>query len=214
VADVEELTDDLRVPAGGPAGAIVLLHGRGTSEQDVAPLIDVFDPRERLVGAFPRGPLQLPPIGHHWYATQDDGHADPETFLATFERLQSWLEGLAARTGVPIERTVLGGFSQGAVMAWALGLGPGRPRPAGILAMSGALPSVPGFVLQLENLGGLAVAITHGAQDPLVAVERGQDARDRAVAGGADVVYRETEVPHIIDPRVVPGLVTWLDQRF
>jgi phospholipase/carboxylesterase len=214
VADVEDLTEALRAPAAEPAGAIVLLHGRGTSEQDVAPLIDVFDPRERLVGAFPRGPLQLPPIGHHWYATNDDGQADAETFLTTFERLQSWLEGLAARTGVPIERTVVGGFSQGAVMAWALGLGPGRPRPAGILAMSGALPAVPGFVLQLEGLDGLPVAITHGSQDPLVAVERGQDARDRAVAGGADVVYRETQVPHIIDPRVVPGLVTWLDARF
>jgi phospholipase/carboxylesterase len=214
VADVDELTEELRLPAGEPAGALVLLHGRGTSEQDVAPLIDVFDPRERLIGAFPRGPLELPPIGHHWYATQDDGQADPDTFLSTFERLQSWLEGLAAGTGVPIERTVLGGFSQGAVMAWALGLGPGRPRPAGILAMSGALPRVPGFALQLENLGGLPVAITHGTQDPLVAVERGQDARDRAVAAGADVVYRETEVPHIIDPRVVPGLVTWLDARF
>jgi phospholipase/carboxylesterase len=214
VADVDELTEELRLPAGEPAGALVLLHGRGTSEQDVAPLIDVFDPRERLIGAFPRGPLELPPIGHHWYATQDDGQADRDTFLSTFERLQSWLEGLAAGTGVPIERTVLGGFSQGAVMAWALGLGPGRPRPAGILAMSGALPRVPGFALQLENLGGLPVAITHGTQDPLVAVERGQDARDRAVAAGADVVYRETEVPHIIDPRVVPGLVTWLDARF
>jgi phospholipase/carboxylesterase len=100
------------------------------------------------------------------------------------------------------------------VMAWALGIGPGRPRPAGILAMSGALPSVPGFVLQLDDLGGLPVAITHGTQDPLVAVERGQDARDRARAAGADVVYRETDVPHIIDPRVVPGLVSWLDARF
>jgi phospholipase/carboxylesterase len=214
VADVEELTDALRLPAGEPAGALVLLHGRGTSEQDVAPLIDVLDPRERLVGAFPRGPLELPPIGHHWYATQEDGHPDAETFLATFALLQSWLEGLAARTGVPIERTVLGGFSQGAVMAWALGLGPGRPRPAGILAMSGALPSVPGFVLQLEGLGALPIAITHGTQDPLVAVERGRDARDRAAAGGAAVGYRETEVPHIIDPRVVPGLTGWLDDRF
>jgi phospholipase/carboxylesterase len=73
---------------------------------------------------------------------------------------------------------------------------------------------VPGFGLQRDDLDGLPVAVTHGTQDPLVAVERGQDARDRAAAGGADVVYRETEVPHIIDPRVVPGLVTWLDARF
>ncbi len=213
MADVDELVEELRLPEGEAAGAIVLLHGRGTSEQDLLPLLDVFDPRERLAGAFPRGPLQLPPIGHHWYAVED-GSPDPETFRATVERLGSWLAGLAERTGIPIERTVLGGFSQGAVMAWALGLGPDRPRPAGILAMSGALPAVAGFDLQLAGLAGLPVAITHGTQDPLISIERGRDARDRARAGGADVVYRETDVPHIVDPRVVPGLVSWLDARF
>jgi phospholipase/carboxylesterase len=213
VADVDELVEELRLPEGHAAGALVLLHGRGTSEQDLLPLLEVFDPRERLVGAFPRGPLRLPPIGHHWYAVED-GRPDPETFRATFERLGPWLARLAERTGVPIERTVLGGFSQGAVMAWALGLGPGRPRPAGILAMSGALPAVPGFDLQLDGLAGLPVAITHGTQDPIIPIELGRDARDRARAAGADVVYRETEVPHIVDPRVVPGLVGWLEARY
>jgi phospholipase/carboxylesterase len=214
VADVEDLVAEVRAPDGDAAGALVLMHGRGTSEQDLLPLLDVFDPRGRLVGAFPRGPLELPPIGHHWYAIGEVGRPDPETFLATFDRLGAWLDGLADRTGVPIERTVLGGFSQGAVMAWAMGLGPGRPRPAGILAMSGFLPAVPGFELALDDLGGLPVAITHGALDPVIPVELGQDARDRARAAGAEVVYRETEVPHIVDPRVVPGIVSWLDGRF
>jgi phospholipase/carboxylesterase len=214
VADVEELVAEVRAPDGEAAGALVLMHGRGTSEQDLLPLLDVFDPRGRLVGAFPRGPFQLPPIGHHWYAVERVGHPDPETFLSTFDRLGSWLDGLAERTGVPIGRTVLGGFSQGAVMAWAMGLGPGRPRPAGILAMSGFIPTVAGFELQLDGLDGLPVAITHGALDPVISVELGQDARDRARAAGAEVVYRETDVPHIVDPRVVPGIVDWLDARF
>jgi phospholipase/carboxylesterase len=214
VADVEELVAEVRAPDGEAAGALVLMHGRGTSEQDLLPLLDVFDPRGRLVGAFPRGPLQLPPIGHHWYAVERVGYPDPETFLATFERLAAWLDGLGERTGVGIERTVLGGFSQGAVMAWAMALGPGRPRPAGILAMSGFIPTVPGFELQLEGLDGLPVAITHGSADPVIPVELGQAARDRGRAAGADVVYRETEVPHIVDPRVVPGIVDWLEARF
>ena len=214
MAEVDDLVEELRTPEGEPAGALVLLHGRGTSEQDLAPLLDVLDPRGRLVGAFPRGPLQLPPIGYHWYAVEQVGYPDPETFLATFERLRSWLAGLAERTGVPIERTVLGGFSQGAVWAWAMGLGPGRPRPAGILAMSGFIPTVPGFDLQLDGLEGLPVAITHGSQDPVISADLGRDARDRARAAGADVVYRETEVPHIVDPRIVPGLVEWLAKRF
>jgi len=80
VADVDDLAGELRAPEGDPAGAIVLLHGRGTSEQDMLPLLDVFDPRERLVGAFPRGPLQVPPIGYHWYVVEEAGYPDPETF--------------------------------------------------------------------------------------------------------------------------------------
>jgi phospholipase/carboxylesterase len=214
VADVDDLVYELRAPDGDPAGAIVLLHGRGTSEQDLLPLLDVLEPRERLVGAFPRGPLQLPPIGYHWYVVEEVGYPDPDSFRATYERPGSWLEGLAERTGVPIERTVVGGFSQGAVMAWALALGPGRPRPAGVLAMSGFIPTVPDFELQLDGLRGFPVAITHGADDPVISVELGRQARDRAKAAGADVAYRETHVPHIVDPRLIPGLVDWVDRRF
>jgi predicted esterase len=80
--------------------------------------------------------------------------------------------------------------------------------------MSGFIPTVPGFELQLDGLGGLPVAITHGALDPVISVELGQQARDRAKAAGADVVYRETDVPHIVDPRLIPGIVDWLDKRF
>ena len=214
MADVDDLAGELRAPEGDPAGAIVLLHGRGTSEQDMLPLLDVFDPHERLVGALPRGPLQLPPIGYHWYQVEEVGYPDPETFTSTYQRLGSWLEGLGERTGVGIERTVIGGFSQGAVMAWALALGPGRPRPAGVLAMSGFIPTVPGFELQLDGLDGFPVVITHGTLDPVISVDLGRQARDRAKAAGADVVYRETDVPHIVDPRLIPGLVDWLDRRF
>ena len=99
-------------------------------------------------------------------------------------------------------------------MAWALALGPGRPRPAGILAMSGFIPTVPGFELQLDGLDGFPVVITHGTLDPVISVDLGRQARDRAKAAGADVVYRETDVPHIVDPRLIPGLVDWLDRRF
>ncbi len=55
--------------------------------------------------------------------------------------------------GVPWSQTVLGGFSMGAVMSYALGLGPGRPAPAGMLALSGFMPTVEGFTLDLSDAG-------------------------------------------------------------
>ena len=210
---LDVLAHVLRPATGEPAGALVLMHGRGTSEHDLAGLVDVFDPRGRLVGACPRGPLQLPPGGFHWYVVPRVGFPHPETFLASFAALDEWLRALVEETGVPAERTILGGFSQGTVMAWALALGPDRPRPAGILHMSGFIPTVPGFELHFERLDGLPVAIAHGSLDPVIGVEFARDACKRAEAAGADVLYRETPAPHTIDPRVVGDLVDWVQAR-
>src|SRR3954454_18215083 len=56
----------IREARGEPEGALVLLHGRGTSEDDLFPFLDQLDPDRRLVGVSPRGPLNLPPGGAHW----------------------------------------------------------------------------------------------------------------------------------------------------
>ena len=128
-----------RPARGEPEGLLVLLHGRGADEHDLFPLLDVLDPERRLLGVTPRAPLALPPGGAHWYAFYRVGEPDPATFDATYPRLVEWLESL----GFPPERTVLGGFSQGTAMTYALGLGQGRPRPAGLIALSGFMPSVP-----------------------------------------------------------------------
>ena len=129
---IDELVYHLRPAHGEPEGALVLLHGRGTSEYDLAPLLDELDPRGRLVGITPRGPLSLPPGGAHWYVVRQIGYPDPDTFFPVLEKLSSWFDALPELTGVPVERTVLGGVSQGTVMSYAVGLGEGRPRPAGL----------------------------------------------------------------------------------
>jgi phospholipase/carboxylesterase len=208
-----ELVHRIRPAAGEPDGALVLLHGRGADEQDLVPLLEALDPGHRLVGVTPRGPLSLPPGGAHWYIVRSIGYPDSATFHATYGQLTSWLDGLPARTGVPIERTVIGGFSQGAVMAYALGLGRGRPSPAGIIALSGFVPTVAGFSLDLESRRGLPVAIGHGTHDPVIGVEFGRDARQILSGAGLDVTYRETPMSHTIDPEYIPELRDWLTAR-
>ena len=197
--------DDLvhlnRPATGEPQGALVLMHGRGTSEHDLYPLLDELDPEGRLLGVCPRAPLALPPNGNHWYVVRRVGFPDEATFLPTFARLDAWLRALAEETGIPAERTILGGFSQGAVMAWSMGLGPDRPRPAGVLALSGFMPRVEGFPLSTDALAGLPVAIAHGTYDPVISIDFGREAKSRAEAAGAEVTYMETPVPHGVDPR-------------
>jgi phospholipase/carboxylesterase len=200
----------LRPPAGDPEGALVLFHGRATDENDLFPLLDELDPGRRLVGATPRGPLTLPPGGYHWYAVRQIGYPDPGTFHGTYPQVASWLDGLLAEHGVPANRAVLGGFSQGAVMAYALSLGAARPAPAGIMALSGFIPTVDGFELDLEKARGLPVAIGHGSYDPVIGIEWGHDARDRLTGAGAEVLYRESAMPHAVDPAFIPELREWV----
>ena len=199
------LTPRVRPAAGEPEGALVLFHGRGTDENDLFPLLDALDPERRLLGITPRGPLQLPPGGNHWYVIRELGYPDRETFMSSFARASEWLDGLE----IPPERTVLGGFSQGAVMSHALGLSADRPRPAGIIALSGFIPTVEGFTLDLERPLP-PIAIGHGTYDPVIGVEWGRQAKERLEAAGADVLYRESPLPHTVDPSFLAELRPWL----
>jgi phospholipase/carboxylesterase len=209
---IDLLAHELRPARDEPEGAIVLLHGRGANQFDLLPLLDGLDPERRLVGVTPRAPLELSPGGYHWYVSGAVGYPDKQTFDAGYATLASWLDALPAALGVPWPRTVLGGFSMGAVMSYALGLGRGRPAPAGILALSGFMPTVEGFELGLSDRNGFPVAIGHGTQDPVILVEFARDARRRLEAAGARVLYRESQMFHSIDPVFVHVLQNWLTE--
>jgi phospholipase/carboxylesterase len=188
-----------RPAAGDAAGALVLLHGRGADEHDLFPLLDALDPERRLHGYTPRGPLALPPGGAHWYVVPRVGYPDPATFHESYGALTEWLDAL------PYERVVLGGFSQGCVMAYALALGRGRPRPEALLALSGFIPTVEGWEPDLEPPFP-PVVIAHGAYDPVIPVRFAHAARDTLLNAGAAVDYRESPIEHWIDPQIVPLL--------
>jgi phospholipase/carboxylesterase len=183
---------------GEPEGALVLLHGRGADEHDLFPLLDALDPERRLHGYTPRAPLALPPGGAHWYAVPRVGYPDPETFAEGYGALATWFDALPFAAG----DIVLGGFSQGAVMSYALGLGKGRPRTRALIALSGFIPTVDNWEPDLEPPFP-PIAIAHGTYDAVIPVEFGRQARDRLEAAGADVRYRESPIEHSIDPQVL-----------
>ena len=203
---IEALT---RPAAGDPEGLLVLFHGRGADEHDLYPLLDALDPERKLEGFTPRGPLSFPPGGAHWYALRELGYPDPATFHETYPRVADWLDGVGEAYGIPPERTILGGFSQGAVMTYALGLGEGRPRPAALVALSGFVPTVPGFELDLGPPLP-QVAIGHGSYDPVIGVEWGRRARTLLEEAGAPVLYREYPLQHSVDPTFLRAIAAWL----
>ena len=143
--DARERSARERPAAGEPEGALVLLHGRGADEHDLFPLLDALDPERRL-------------LGHHAaraaLAAARRRALVPSRRSAIPTRTRSSpsttpLAGVPRRPACRTTGPSLGGFSQGAVMTYALGLGPGRPRPAALLALSGFIPDVEGCELDL-----------------------------------------------------------------
>jgi phospholipase/carboxylesterase len=195
-----------RPASGEPEGALVLFHGRGADEHDLFPLLDVLDPERRLDGYTPRGPLSLPPGGAHWYIVPRVGYPDPDTFNASYREASEWLDSL------PHERVVLGGFSQGCVMSFALGLGAGRPRPLAIAGFSGFIPVVAGWQPDLERPLP-PVALGHGTYDPVIDVSFGRAARDTLLAAGGEVLYKEYPLPHTLDQQFLIEVREWLQAK-
>jgi phospholipase/carboxylesterase len=126
------------------------------------------------------------------------------------------LDDLLEERGISWSETIIGGFSQGAVMAYAVGLGRGRPSPAGLLAFSGFIPDVAGWEPDLEGREGLKVVLHHAENDPIIGVEFGRDAAGRLRSAGIEVEYLETAAGHALPAAAVDagrGLVAAVGSR-
>jgi phospholipase/carboxylesterase len=201
-----------RLPETDAEGLLVLHHGRGSDEADLVGLADVFDPGRRLYVVTPRGPLTLSGWpGYHWYVVPRVGYPDPDTFDAAFDALAAFHDELWQRTGIPPERTVLGGFSMGSVMSYAMGLSADRPQPAGLLIFSGFIPTVEGWAPDLSR-NDMPVFIAHGRRDPVMDIGFARSARDLLENAGFPVEYHESDAAHHIDPENIPAATEWLSR--
>ncbi|MGH2851495.1 MAG: alpha/beta hydrolase [Solirubrobacteraceae bacterium] len=200
-----------RLASGDAAGLLVLHHGRGADENDLLGLADALDPHRRLHVVTPRAPLTLHGWpGYHWYTVPRVGHPDPATFEDARRELAAFHDDTSKRTGIEASRTVLAGFSMGAVMSYTIGLSGERPLPAGILAFSGFVPTVEGWQPDLASRRELPVFIAHGRSDPVIDVGFGRRAHELLTAAGLPATYLESDVAHQIDPAHIRPASEWL----
>jgi phospholipase/carboxylesterase len=128
-----------------------------------------------------------------WYNLQS---RDDQGLTASRQQLTDWLNSLESRTGVPLSRTVLAGFSQGGAMALEVGL---TLPLAGLMCMSGYLHSKP---KPMQGKSFPPVLIVHGRQDQMVPLSSAQSAREALKAVGVSVEYQEFDMGHIVIPAV------------
>lgn len=202
-------------PANGqPAkGLVVLLHGWGANHEDVMAVAEFMDLSEYQL-IFPNGPLSHPynSIGKMWY-----GFPNEYRFMGTPEfgdrsdvsnsrnLLIDFLKTQTESSGIPLSRTILGGFSQGGAMTLDVGV---RLPLAGLMVLSGYLhaPLQPQATLP-------PTLIIHGRQDTVVPLQSAYQVKTALQQLNVDIQYHEYDMGHEIRPEVLAEVQTFVKKH-
>ena len=205
-----------------PPLLVVFCHGYGASGEDLVPFVPELLEREpRLAAvrfAFPAGPLSLGQAAwgdaRAWWpidwmkmstlSRSPEGRTQlrddvPEGMASARRKLQGCVEALLAGTGLSPERVVLGGFSQGAMLATDLALS-WEQRPAALVALSSVLLAAGRWRALAPRRAGLPVVQSHGRQDPILPYSEGEALREFLTAAGLAVEFIPFDGPHTVHP--------------
>jgi thioredoxin 1 len=192
---------------------LLLVHGFGADEQDLGGLLPYLDSDGTFATVLPRGPLSVPgSAGYAWYDFGGDIEAGEQSAAAELDAL---VDEQCAAQGFARSDAIFAGFSQGAGLVLALGLGLlGRAdatRPAGIIAMSPALSAALAFEVD-DVARAIPVLVQHGTHDPLVPVQRSRDLAQRLQELGVPTVYREYPMEHQVAMESLHDAREWLEK--
>ena len=205
-----------------PRSTIIILHGLGADGNDFVPVAEQLDLRSRgtVRYLFPNAPVR--PVTSNggyrmraWYdilGTELQGGKGAQDEAGLRESM-ALIEELLAREqerGIPSERIVLAGFSQGCAMALLTGVRHAS-QLAGIVGMSGYLPLAELTAAERSPAGqSTPIFLAHGLHDEVVVRQRGQDSRDALVALGYEVEWHEYPMPHSVCPEEIADLEKFL----
>jgi phospholipase/carboxylesterase len=204
----------------GPSDATttcVLLHGFGASGDDLVGLAEELDAPVRFV--CPEAPIELGGLygdARAWWlldlarlesdlrrGVPFDGRGEiPDGLPEARDHVLRLLAELQAQPSLAASQLVLGGFSQGAMLALDVALHRDAP-PAGLILMSGTLIAESVWQPRMASLAGVPVMLSHGRQDPLLPFSVAEVLRDRLVAAGADVDWNPFTGGHEIPMAVI-----------
>jgi phospholipase/carboxylesterase len=202
-------------PEGDVTASVLFLHGLGADGHDFEPVIPMLGlPALGARVVLPHAPSMPVSINGGfvmpaWYDIRPGDLSqrnDEEGIRGSAGLIEAWLQAERDR-GIPAERIVLAGFSQGGAMALYVGLR-WPERLAGIAALSTYLVLDEGLESGGVN-GDLPVFQAHGTVDPVVPIERGRACHDRLVDLGHPVEWRDYPMEHAVHPQELADLGAW-----
>ncbi|SMQ86298.1 phospholipase/carboxylesterase [Devosia lucknowensis] len=212
-----KLSGPMLAPANGqaPDAAVVLLHGYGSDGNDLIAMAPHF--QHLLPGALfvsPHAPTPLGMGGYQWFPIDWSGDrlASRQTgVIGARPVIVGFLEDLWSQTGIPPERTILAGFSQGAMMALHVGLSlPAQKTLMGVVGISGAFLPPEGF--GSDALAHPPVCIVHGDMDDVVDPNHSADANSLLTNSGFAVDYHVSRgVGHGVAPDGMDAIARFIE---
>lgn len=209
------LVHKIRQPGGANARnhpALLLLHGRGTDEDDLLELADDLDPRFFIVSVRAPFKFEQGSGGYTWYDVQDVGIPHPRQFEESYNRLAQFVLDVNQNYPVDPRRIFMLGFSMGSIMS--LGLSLTKPELIrGVVAHSGYIPENNSLPFAWDRLQDLSLFIAHGVNDSVIPVHFGRRAHDLLSITQADLTYKEYPIPHTMSEQSMSDLADWLQKK-
>jgi phospholipase/carboxylesterase len=207
---------------GGNGPVVILLHGFGAPGDDLVSLVDVLNVPTGTRFVFPEGPLSLsfgPSDARAWWlidmariaADQAAGRARdlsqdiPKGLAPAREKMLVFLKEIEQQFGGDPRKTVLGGFSQGAMLSCDVMLRTRQPY-AGLVQLSGTLLASQEWIPLLQKRKGLPVFQSHGTQDELLPYVGAERLRDALSKSGLAVEWHSFRGGHEIPESVLQRL--------
>lgn len=210
--------------APAPEFAVLWFHGLGADGNDFAPAVPYLrlPPGLPVRFVFPHAPSMAVTCngGYRmpaWYDILSADGIDRQVDQAGIDTSRAAIRRLIAREverGIPEERIVLAGFSQGGAMAYTMGLT--HPRPlAGIVALSAYIPAPDLLVpAEMEANRATPLFVGHGTEDDVVPMALGQRARDALIGQAYDLTWRTYPIPHTVSEVELADIGAWIAGRF
>ncbi len=198
----------------GPHPTILALHGWGANAMDLLGLAPYLGNGDFLV-LCPQGRVEVPlgpMVGYGWFPLTMGGTADPDELQRGVDDARQFLDAAEQRYPIDRKRTVVLGFSQGGVVAYALALSDPQ-RFAGLIALSSWLPEQLANSLPDAYREQLATLVHHGTNDDLIQVGRARESVERLRALRVPVAYREFDMGHEISAESIADLAGWLQDK-
>jgi len=189
---------------------IVLMHGFGASSKDLAPLASAIDAR-RFVYAFPQAPIEmkmgLGGFGYAWAPISGD--AMHESIKNSKKMINTFLDEILKLYSSKENKIVLGGFSQGAMMALEVGLYR-SDIICGIVSCSGWLNNSQLDRDALPSHQNQSIFICHGTLDDVVPIQKSIEALDTLKSFGYSPEFQEYDIAHEISHIEISDISHWL----